>query len=82
MCFRLSGEYSLIDDDSSVRQKTLSFLRQLVQIAAELGATTLAGVFWSSVGYLCGRLRSDKDWHSSNSTLKVVSENRCGGISK
>lgn len=74
MCFGLSGEYSLIDDDSSVRQKTLSFLRQLVQIAAELGATTLAGVFWSPVGYLCGRRRSDEEWQYAIEGLQLLGD--------
>lgn len=62
VCSGLNKGLSLISDDSAVRQRTLSFLRQVVQITAELGATTLVGPFYSPVGYLCGRRRTDDEW--------------------
>ena len=50
LCCGLTAGLSLISDDGAVRQKTLSFLRQVVQIAAELGATMLVGPLCSSIG--------------------------------
>jgi len=62
VCSGLTGQLNLISDDSAVRQRTLSFLQQVVQIAAELGAKTLVGPFYSPVGYLCKRRRTADEW--------------------
>jgi D-psicose/D-tagatose/L-ribulose 3-epimerase len=62
VCSGLIGELNLVSDDIAVRQRTLSFVKQVVQITAELGASTLGGAFYSPIRYLPNRRRTPDEW--------------------
>jgi D-psicose/D-tagatose/L-ribulose 3-epimerase len=58
----LVRELSLISDDAEVRKRTREHVVALVETAAELGASLVAGPLYSPVGYLPGRRRTDSEW--------------------
>ena len=62
ICSALPRELSLISEDSSTRAKTVSHLSECVRLAAEVGATILAGPLYSPVGYISGRRRTEEEW--------------------
>jgi D-psicose/D-tagatose/L-ribulose 3-epimerase len=62
LCCGLTGQYSLISEDASIRQKTLEFLQDAVRVAAELGAQRLVGPLVAPIGALRGRRRNDAEW--------------------
>lgn len=61
-CSALTGDASIITADSSVRDRSLSFLRDGIRVAAELGASTFIGPFLSAVGLKPGRRRTEDEW--------------------
>jgi D-psicose/D-tagatose/L-ribulose 3-epimerase len=58
-CTALTGQMSLATD---AQGKTLVYLKDAIQWAAEAGAKVVAGPFCSAVGYLPGRRRTDDEW--------------------
>jgi D-psicose/D-tagatose/L-ribulose 3-epimerase len=53
---------SFIDDDASVRHKTVEHMRACIRTAAEMGGEMVAGPLYSPVGWLPGRRRTDEEW--------------------
>ncbi|MEO8593506.1 MAG: sugar phosphate isomerase/epimerase family protein [Candidatus Solibacter sp.] len=53
---------SLISEDESLRKKTQAHLREVIKVAAEAGAESIAGPLYCPVGYLPGRRRNDDEW--------------------
>jgi D-psicose/D-tagatose/L-ribulose 3-epimerase len=53
---------SLIDDDPAVRRKTLTHVEAIIRVAAEVGASVIAGPVYCPVGYLPGRRRTTGEW--------------------
>lgn len=74
LCCGLTAGLSLIDDDSAVRHRALSFVRRAVEIAVELGATTLVGPLVASIGYFCGRRRTIDEWKRAVEGLQSLGE--------
>ena len=62
ICSALPRELSLISEDRSIRAKTVSHLSECIRLAAEAGATILAGPLYSPVGYISGRRRTEEEW--------------------
>ncbi len=60
-CVLLPG-FSLIDEDASVRSKTVTHLKACIESVAEAGAKLCAGPVYSPVGYLPGRRRTEDEW--------------------
>jgi D-psicose/D-tagatose/L-ribulose 3-epimerase len=58
----LTGESSIVAEDAAVRKGALTFLRQGIATAAEIGASTFVGPFCAPVGYLPGRRRTADEW--------------------
>lgn len=54
--------FSLVSDDADVRRRTLDHLRQIIDVAAELGADVIAGPLYAPVGDLPGRRRTEDEW--------------------
>lgn len=73
-CSALTGDLSLISDDAAVREKSLRFLRDGISTAAELGAGIFMGPFYSQVGYLCGRRRTEDEWKRAVEGLQSLGE--------
>ncbi len=61
-------------ESPSVREQTLSYLKSLVQSAAESGATVIAGPLYSPVGYLPGRRRTSDEWRWAVDTYQRLGE--------
>jgi D-psicose/D-tagatose/L-ribulose 3-epimerase len=74
LCCGLTGQYSLISEDASIRQKTLAFLQDAVRVAAELGAQRLVGPLVAPIGSLCGRRRNDAEWEWAIAGLQQLGE--------
>lgn len=63
ICSVLTGGLSVISEDAAVRCKTLSYMKDCVQAAADVGAELIAGPLYSPVGYLPGRRRTADEWN-------------------
>ena len=63
ICSVLLDGLSLIGNDADVRRRTVSHLRDLIEAAAESGASILAGPLYCPVGYLPGRRRTVDEWN-------------------
>ncbi|WP_009633997.1 sugar phosphate isomerase/epimerase family protein [Synechocystis sp. PCC 7509] len=74
LCCGLTAGLSLIDDDFGVRQRTISFIKQAVEIAVTLGATTLVGPLVAPIGYFCDRRRTQKEWQFAIEGLQQLGE--------
>ncbi|MFN6469071.1 MAG: sugar phosphate isomerase/epimerase family protein [Nostoc sp. SerVER01] len=74
VCSGLIGELNLVSDDSAVRQQTLSFLKQVVEITAELRANTLGGAFYSPIRYLPKRRRTVDEWQRAVEGLQSLGD--------
>jgi D-psicose/D-tagatose/L-ribulose 3-epimerase len=61
-CSILPGGLSLIGDDATVRQRTVGHLRDCIKVAADTGASMIAGPLYSPVGYFPGRRRTGDEW--------------------
>jgi D-psicose/D-tagatose/L-ribulose 3-epimerase len=51
-----------LSDEPAIRAKSLQWLKDLVAISAECGATTIGGPLYCPVGYLPGRRRTQTEW--------------------
>jgi D-psicose/D-tagatose/L-ribulose 3-epimerase len=61
-CSALTGDLSIVSEDSGVRQRALAYLRRGIEVAAEIGADTFVGPYCAPVGYLPGRRRTEDEW--------------------
>jgi D-psicose/D-tagatose/L-ribulose 3-epimerase len=62
VCSVLPNGMSLICDDADLRRRTITHMRDCVQITADAGADLIAGPLYSPVGYLPGRRRTGDEW--------------------
>lgn len=53
---------SLASDDPAVRRHTIAHITRIVEAAAELGASIVAGPLYTPVGWLPGRRRTPDEW--------------------
>jgi D-psicose/D-tagatose/L-ribulose 3-epimerase len=74
LCSALTGDASLMTEDSGVRNRSLSFLKDGVRAAAEVGAKLLAGPFLSAVGLQHGRRRTGDEWRRGIESLQSLGE--------
>jgi D-psicose/D-tagatose/L-ribulose 3-epimerase len=63
VCSVLVPEFSLIEEDASVRRQTQQHLRNSILAASEAGASIIAGPLYCPVGYLPGRRRTADEWN-------------------
>jgi len=61
-CSILPRDRSLISEDAGVRQRTVDHLKECIKVAADTGASTIAGPLYSPVGYFPGRRRTPDEW--------------------
>jgi len=62
VCPILVDGLSLISDDAALRKKTQQHLKDVIKLAADAGANTIAGPLYAPVGYLPGRRRNADEW--------------------
>lgn len=72
LCCGLTMGRSLIDDDPAIRQQTLSFLQQVIQVAAELNSSLLVGPLLAPIGYLCRHRRTVDEWQRAVEGLQFL----------
>lgn len=73
LCSALIAGMSLATEDSSLREKSMDFLRSGIRTAAETGLNLLVGPFCSAVGYLPGRRRTVEEWKRCVEGLQELS---------
>ncbi|HYP05344.1 MAG TPA: sugar phosphate isomerase/epimerase family protein [Bryobacteraceae bacterium] len=73
-CSALTGNASIITDDTAVRSRSLAFLKDGIQVAAELGAHTFIGPYLSAVGLLHGRRRTADEWKRAVEGLQSLGD--------
>lgn len=61
-------------EDSAVRERSLSYLKTLVDSASEAGAALVVGPLFSPVGYLPGRRRTTDEWRWGIETYQRLGE--------
>ncbi|MBC8166348.1 MAG: sugar phosphate isomerase/epimerase [Bryobacteraceae bacterium] len=71
-CSALTGDTSLVSEDSAIRTKALELLRKGIATTAELGASTFVGPFCAPVGYLPGRRRTEDEWKRAVEGLQLL----------
>ena len=62
VCSVILDRFNLVDDDPSVRQRTQRHVRDVVQVAAEIGASLVNGPLYAPVGSLPGGRRTEDEW--------------------
>ena len=62
VCPILVDGLSLISEDAGLRAKTRQHLQDVIKLAADAGATAIAGPLYCPVGYLPGRRRNAEEW--------------------
>jgi D-psicose/D-tagatose/L-ribulose 3-epimerase len=62
VCSVILKEFNLVGADGDVRRRTQQHIRDVVTVAADLGATLVDGPLYAPVGYLPGRRRTDDEW--------------------
>jgi D-psicose/D-tagatose/L-ribulose 3-epimerase len=73
-CSALTGDASIITDDVSVRSRALTFLKDGVRVAADLGAKLFIGPFLSAVGLKHGRRRTQDEWNLAIEGLRSLGD--------
>lgn len=71
-CGVIPGGMSLIDENATVRANGIDYMKAAIAAAAEAGAKILAGPYYSPVGYLPGRRRTDAEWHNAIDSWKTL----------
>ncbi len=61
-CTAVTKDASAISDDPGARRKARAYAEQCAKIAADLGTNLLAGVWYSPIGYIPGRRRTEDEW--------------------
>lgn len=72
VCSVILEQFNLVDDDADVRRRTQGHIRDVVKVAAELGATLVDGPLYTPVGYLPGRRRTDDEWQRAVEGYQAV----------
>lgn len=62
VCSVIPPELSLITEDAATRRNTVAHLSKCIELAAEAGATLIAGPLYCPVGFLPGRRRTIDEW--------------------
>lgn len=74
LCSALTGEASIITDNTSTRAQTLTFLKDGIRVTGDLGAKLLVGPFISAVGLSHGRRRTDDEWKRAIEGLQSLGD--------
>jgi len=53
---------NMIHPDPEVRKGGINFLKKMVDISVEIGATILSGEIYAAAGYLTGKPRTEQEW--------------------
>ena len=70
----LTADASILTDDSAVRQKSLSFLKDGIRVAADVGSKIFVGPFLSAVGLSHGRRRTHEEWQRGIEGLQSLGD--------
>ena len=70
----LTGDASILTDDTSVRQRSLSFIKDGIRVAADVGSKVFVGPFLSAVGLSHGRRRTHDEWQRGIEGLQSLGD--------
>jgi D-psicose/D-tagatose/L-ribulose 3-epimerase len=62
VCSVILQDFNLVGADAGLRRRTQEHLRDVIAVAADLGASLVDGPLYAPVGYLPGRRRTDDEW--------------------
>lgn len=68
----LNKEHNPISEEKKKRDKAVTFLKDRIEIVAELGANTLGGVLYAPWGEFTGDMRTEEEWEYAKETLGRV----------
>ena len=71
-------ECNPVSPDAGCRRAAVDALKHLVDIAAEVGAQTVAGVIYAGWGYRTGRPRTEDEWARSVACTREAAEYAAG----
>lgn len=74
VCSIIPPGLSLISDDVAARAKGQQHLREVIKVAADVGARLIAGPLYCPVGYLPGRRRTTDEWKRAVESYQSVAE--------
>jgi D-psicose/D-tagatose/L-ribulose 3-epimerase len=74
LCCGLTGELSLISEDAAVRQRAISFIKQAIQVAADLGSRSVSGPLCAPINHFTGRRRTQDEWQRAVEGLQAVGD--------
>lgn len=72
VCSVILKTFNLVGDDAGVRQRTQQHIRDVVTVAADLGASLVNGPLYAPVGYLPGRRRTSDEWQRAIEGYQAV----------
>lgn len=70
----LTEEQDLLSSDKEVRQTGVEFLKDMSDLARQLGSEVIGGVNYAAWGKFSGRARTDEEWHRCKESLKEVAQ--------
>ncbi|MBE3597495.1 MAG: sugar phosphate isomerase/epimerase [Limnochordaceae bacterium] len=70
----LSRQENLVDPDPAVRRRGVERLKEMIDIAHQLGAPVLSGVLYCAWGYIPGRGRTADEWRWSVEGLQQAAD--------
>jgi D-psicose/D-tagatose/L-ribulose 3-epimerase len=71
-CTAVTREASCISDDPASRKKARIYAEDCAKTAADLGTNLLAGVWYSPIGYIPGRRRTEDEWKREVEFLQSI----------
>lgn len=61
-CTAVTNDMSAISEDPCAREKARVYVENCIQVAADLGTKTFAGVLYCPIGFIPGRRRTQDEW--------------------
>ena len=58
----MPADANMIDPNPDIRKNGVDTLKKLIDINTEIGSKILAGVIYSSWGYISGKPRTEEEW--------------------
>jgi len=73
-CAILGDDRDIISDDLAIRENAKNYMKECINISADLGSTIFCGPLYSAVGKLVGRSRTKVEWDRAVTGLREVAK--------
>lgn len=68
----IDKEHNPISEDKGQRDRAVNFLKDRIEVASEIGVSTLGGVLYAPWGEFTGDVRTEQEWEYAKETLSRV----------